>query len=427
MNRRPAFTLLEVMLASALGAIVVITCLGVFAAIDRADRRSRDRFERTLELSTTQRAIERTLRNLIMSPSPPGNVVPGAAGARPATPATPPAETTDAQPDAEPEVPRMILEVDLVHAGTMSHLDASGNEQTFPVQRLEIVVQSAPVFAEPLGSGSVEPMSFNARPTREQPKPHRRRRDHRAHGADARDATNPDQQRDPANQSDQSDQTADEDQPTALAPGIRGVFELSFDPPGSIPARRTPPPSTGLGGVAPTPEDHGSWSLWWRPLPLMSASADADAPVSPLSPPDPSNDPLATGSTDKHTGPVRLASGLECCRWEMVRDDQVVDRLEANRWEELPAYITLEIKTTLGHWHKWMFEVGAARGPEPGTPLDANGEALQDGLLRNGVIERLNPDRPHDRLTPPSQRPPARPGVRPMGTSTRPQNTGGRR
>ena len=68
-----------------------------------------------------------------------------------------------------------------------------------------------------------------------------------------------------------------------------------------------------------------------------------------------------------------MLSNLEWCRWEMVRQNETLSACEAIWAEDLPAYVTLEIKTKGGLWMKWMFEVDWTRGAEPGAPMTAPG------------------------------------------------------
>jgi hypothetical protein len=62
-----SFTVLEVILASALGGVLVLACLGLFAALDRTDRVMAFRHKQAAEMATLHLAMERTFANLLMA------------------------------------------------------------------------------------------------------------------------------------------------------------------------------------------------------------------------------------------------------------------------------------------------------------------------------------------------------------------------
>lgn len=65
-THRRAFTLVEIMLASALAAIVAGTCFGVFAMMHRADRDSQARNEAIESMSRLHRTMQRACRTLLL-------------------------------------------------------------------------------------------------------------------------------------------------------------------------------------------------------------------------------------------------------------------------------------------------------------------------------------------------------------------------
>ncbi len=65
--RRGAFTLLEVLLASALASMVVLTAVGVMAGMQRAHGRAMDRMDQAQQMSTAREVIRRAVSSLAMT------------------------------------------------------------------------------------------------------------------------------------------------------------------------------------------------------------------------------------------------------------------------------------------------------------------------------------------------------------------------
>lgn len=70
---RPAFTLLETVLAVVLGSLVVLAALALFTTIDQSNRRSERQLERNMELATAHSTIARSFHMLLMSSEQPPN------------------------------------------------------------------------------------------------------------------------------------------------------------------------------------------------------------------------------------------------------------------------------------------------------------------------------------------------------------------
>jgi prepilin-type N-terminal cleavage/methylation domain-containing protein len=69
-NRQRGFTLIEVLLASALGGLIVAGCVGMFALIANSDKRTSERAQETFELSLVHQTTQKAVRLLVMdSPS----------------------------------------------------------------------------------------------------------------------------------------------------------------------------------------------------------------------------------------------------------------------------------------------------------------------------------------------------------------------
>jgi hypothetical protein len=147
----------------------------------------------------------------------------------------------------------------------------------------------------------------------------------------------------------------------------RGVFELRPD--------RLTPPSAASATAAP---DQGGFTLWWRPLPAQP-TGDAGDPYAM----DPTEDPAA----------VAVVSGLTNCRWlafKTVTEDnkpksrQLLDAMDVLQFQDLPAYIQMEVETAGGLTASWMFEVGWSNGPETTEEAVAQGDGVGGGGTGDG-------------------------------------------
>ncbi|HYE03470.1 MAG TPA: prepilin-type N-terminal cleavage/methylation domain-containing protein [Phycisphaerales bacterium] len=209
MTRR-GFTLLELMLAAMLGAMVAVTCIGLFAAVERAQRDAEEAFHEASDLSFAHEAVEKALRTLVMSdapmPPPPSPTRHGADD-RPA-PAPPPPPAPAALGAEPPPAPRFLLEPDPFQPPVM----LVEGRMVAP-QRLELALRTAPVFVD-IADEAADPGP-------------ERRRSLRGRPADPEEALA---------------QLAER-----IVPGVRGAFELRYDAPED-------------------PAGEGSWSLWWRQL-----------------------------------------------------------------------------------------------------------------------------------------------------------------
>lgn len=122
---RRGFTILETVLAVVVGALVLLGCVSVFLATNRAERAFSRRFERTSELWTTQLATRRAFLNLLMAEQPDA--------------APDPNPDVNADVDVEPAArSRIILEPDAA---------APASPTGFRPQRLEVTVARSPVPA----------------------------------------------------------------------------------------------------------------------------------------------------------------------------------------------------------------------------------------------------------------------------------------
>lgn len=68
---RRGFTLVELVLAAALSAIIAAACVGLYTTIARADDISRQRTEAIVDMSRVHRALQRAVRTMLLDDTPP--------------------------------------------------------------------------------------------------------------------------------------------------------------------------------------------------------------------------------------------------------------------------------------------------------------------------------------------------------------------
>ena len=338
-RRRPrGFTLLEMLLAASIGAVIMIACVGVFFVLERSDRALSLRAEQTSDLQRTRLVMARTFGRLLLSDAPrPRSAAnlsePNRTAAETAAAA---AAAANLAPPASPPPPRLVLAADARLAGRRMTrrvtADTESGDAIAP-QRLELVLSESPVpttRADPFLAARL------AASTDE-----RGRRAERDAAAKATAAV-------PAPPSDgaaEGDPDAAEE--AALPPGdaaaqdegspvraLRGVFEFR-------PQRRML--RVGADADALPAE---SWELWWRPLPRLGSEGHEPGPS------------RAEGE------PYLVASNLRYARWRVFDDRVRKDAVEVTWTHQLPAYVELEAETAAGLAVNWMFEVGFASGPE---------------------------------------------------------------
>lgn len=373
---RAGFTLLEVMLAAAIGSAVAIASAGLLLALTRNDRQLSERYREIAQLERTHTIMSRafssilvaersnvrsnrpratpqttdgtaaatdsnsTARNASTTASKPRNDVSGRSNrvtatpenqAEPGTtPATGGTKGQNAAPKSDPKKPeqpaRVSLRTDGALAGLGMSRPANARLTMGEPQRFEIVLATPPV-----------PQRASARM--------------RAQAAAAAEASVLERA------------AGNSPMPESTGQAIRGVFELR-------------PTVTGDGRPMFTPEGAvRSWTLWWRPLPgLMQLQ---DGTVVEAGPP--------SGE------PVEVATDLSYCRWQVFDDRQRKTDYSAVYFTDLPAYIEMEVATTSGLWANWMFEVDWATGSESAgaAPADAEDESAAETL--SGRVRQAQP------------------------------------
>ena len=148
------FTVIEVMLALALSAIVVAAAIGLYKILNVAERKGETRFEHAADLAVTQITLRRIMNTLVCAPAQPaGNQGPAD------TPVDTPPETDGAseEGDNEEDAPEPtegqaeILAEAAPSAPMMFELwwqEMELDEGTVAVPMIELVVSEAPVVVE---------------------------------------------------------------------------------------------------------------------------------------------------------------------------------------------------------------------------------------------------------------------------------------
>ncbi|MCX5688664.1 MAG: prepilin-type N-terminal cleavage/methylation domain-containing protein [Planctomycetota bacterium] len=380
--RRSGFTMLELVLAAALGAVVIITVLGVFVQIERTEVLLARRTKDANDLSNLRLVLERALSNFVMSTDPlPAREQTGdgnSAGSRFG------ATRNARDPNAPMPVPRLICETDPAMAGaTMIRLGGGDwAPDSTRVQRVEVVVADSPVPEDErdifLRAGSREAL-LGARKAYVRGDLTKRRKD-----ADRAGRTNENPSSDPRNPQDEKaatpDKNADKTPPEGegeesdgeVAPvrAVRGAFELRPQQP--TPAQIREAESNGV-------EPPRAWEMWWVPLPPRANGSSAPS----------AEDLLSRGDA------FVIASNLRYVQWTLFDDNERKNSLSATWEQQLPAYIEVAVETTSGLNANWMFEVDWGRGPEvPPPPVDLGPKKAEPVDGSGGKSSTPTPRRP---------------------------------
>ncbi len=401
---RRSFTLLEVMLAAALGAIIVLTCWSLLSSISRSDRRHRMRHRDTLELAITHNTFERTFQTLVVSETTPPQEPPkpGSFGARNnnVDPDDPRFQPSEAQL-AEMDHPRMVLEDDT----TMPAAMRGGDGKLYPPQRLAVALSAAPVFSPPrdeltdamlveqlalLDAQSVQERiaaKAAARAAKQAAEASLDATSDALNGGDAQAAGEP-----------ESDNPDDVIKTDPVEPGVRGVFELRPDdwaPPtaaellGTADGTQPTLDDTDLIGgkrvySADVPEGETGWTLWWRTIPdgpsLSLAYADSEEGLTEKERIERARSQLLASAMDA----VPLLTGLRSLTYEVYDDGEFKEHFAAVWAQQLPAYVNVRYETLEGRKGEWMFEIGWIIGKQPGSTAKSPDAAGQQGEGEDG-------------------------------------------
>lgn len=314
------FTLIETVVAMTIGGLVLAGCFAVFAASSRMDRAFNDRFERTADLHVIQMTMRRAMMALQMEENQSTRVT------------TEAENTEDLGPDPRD---RLILELD-----PSSGADKSG----WVPQRFELVLATPPIAMNlaPVSAGWVRLL--------------------------------------------QTEDSLDFSSPDGSGGAMRSVFELR-----RTNEREAVMLQTGLidsqmyetmTGEEPSfgERDFGvyepadGWTLWWRPILRVEASALEYGAL-----PYADNQGTTEEIRTRLASAVPVAHGIDRCRWQLYKGDEMVDLYSGKTMTDLPAYAVFELQMLSGQYATWMFEVDWVLGDDPNAGTDDSADPNGDG------------------------------------------------
>jgi prepilin-type N-terminal cleavage/methylation domain-containing protein len=404
--RRRGFTLVELALATVLGSIVLLAAFSIFASLGSADAVGQEAFEEANAAANAHEAITIALQTLAMSNTvpPPRN----SQGER-----TRPGRENEEPGAGSPEIvieelPRLLLEPDDTQPAMMEDLGSRTGELMRP-QRLEVTLRARPVFvfgeelelsvedladlgytpaeasleaadraalsASPSGTvgdssersargSSGESAAGDARDRSRRSRPADRRSERRS-GSDRR-SDRAERENGSSDGANAASEVADavgipRDDPgagvtTELVQGVRGAFELEFDP--------------GIAGGGLEPQ--AGWVLWWRQIyPVVEAPLDMD-PI-----------------PGQQVGRARLMGNIASAAWNVLYTKRATagqggdaERLREHVaiWaDDLPGYLELDLVMNSGTRYQWTFEVNWGVSGEPGTVASISAPPTQPG------------------------------------------------
>jgi hypothetical protein len=241
-----------------------------------------------------------------------------------------------------PPPPRLVLAMDQLPAGTMTHSLGAGQEvqEELAPQRLEVVLYQSPVPTD-----NIDPVELALNSVRH------KRSSSRFNDSDKHEERGSGVDKPPT----AAEQAADAETMTAPVRAVRGAFEI----------RPQLPRTNGQITPASYPQDlqqntTGLWQVWWVPLARLDATG---LPESPLDPAD-----VADGAIPQTPAPFLVASNLRYIKWTVFHERGRKPELSSTWSGDLPAYIEVEAQTAAGLAVNWMFEVDWAVGPEVPHP-----------------------------------------------------------
>lgn len=417
-NRGSGFTLLEVVLATALGAMVIVVCLALLTSMERLERPLAVRQQELADLHRARTVIQRAMSSLVMSDTtqpvnPNARRTVGAStastdesNAKSAFEATAEATASKQQQQARPPA-RLLLEADesdelkamLQQVGVPS--DSAGS-----IQRMEVVVDTPPIapsFRAELGDVIATTYAQNKAAAGKTATPSSGLSNSAAlstqagavqnsaggsgsnRGTALRNRLNSATQTGAASGNRRSRTLNANSASTAKSGSLRGAFEIR-------------PMLTTANAEARREGRPVLYELWWSPLPAAKDTSKS-RPLSANSS-EAANQPIDDPRTLEAWGePVLLADNLVKCRWQFFSTGEKRSAHSAVWDKELPAYVEFELQTKTGLYANWMFEIGWSKGPELATtttdaasgggvdaasptgagPIDANGNPRGEG------------------------------------------------
>lgn len=281
-----AFTLIEVILATMLGTLVIAGAASVIGMLNRSDTMLRDRFDQTHDLAKSQIVFRRIFSTVVMSneQKPVGYAT---TGTRAMSEQARAAAAARAAEGLNLPTPRFILTQDERWSAGSGGMSLNPGE-TFTPQRLEIVVSQPPLVS------SLAPREV----------------------LENRDA----------------------------ATVVRGALEVR--------------PSRTRAGKS-------CWALWWVPL------IETEEGWTPM------RDDNGITLGDK------ITDGLSGVRYTIFDDRQRKSVYSSIWYDELPAYVEIEVRTVAGLYGNWMFDIGWFIGPD--SPASTLPEEQQNAPAAVGV------------------------------------------
>ncbi|MFA6045250.1 MAG: hypothetical protein WC718_09710 [Phycisphaerales bacterium] len=343
--KRRAFTLLEVMLAGLIGAMVLIVCSLLLYSGNRTELTLAARSEQTSDLGRMRVVLQRAFSSMLMTRQ--------RVESRPPRPTTPSAAAPQPEPAPEdhPLTPRLILQGDAQLNGlVMTPRTLKTESPSSRPQRLEVVLTDSPVPQSVSGEQVLRSLGVRSRYGLKTKKGAKKAADANAPNA-ATDASSAATTTDGAGADSQPSQLEEEAQGTVRA--VRGAFEFW---PQALEGERGV--REALGSFNPDSETPILWELWWVPLQPKADHLDDPQPA----------------TTDLLGEPYLIAKNIRYARWLAFQGRQHVDVMVGSLPKDLPAYIEFQVETAAGLKSEWMFEIGWAMGPE--VPAAASTTAL---------------------------------------------------
>lgn len=347
---RRAFTLLEVALAVAIGALVMLGALTLLSSIQKSESMLSNRADDSGELQRLRLVFQRTFSTMLVSQSTVVNRQPAVATA---TPAEGGSQQTPSQPiDDTP--PRVLLDVDDRYASATNAVMTMKREngeivQSIP-QKLEVVLIDPPVPTTAIDVFAAA--KAIKRDTGRMGFLDRRRMTGEGQDANYDNAPGIDLSEALA----KSDGSTEEESDEGTVRAIRGVFEL-----------RVPEP---VAGQRIDPRAKPTYELWWVPV----AARRTVEEIREMTRTQRRIEAIAAGD------PFMIARNITFLRIRMFDDRAKKSVYSAIYQKDLPAYVEVDVETKSGMRGEWLFEVGWAIGPETGKQAE---------LARNAQRTRL--------------------------------------
>lgn len=355
-RRSSAFTLLEVMLAAVLAALMLGAVAGLFGAIGQSQKRQKARLENALEMATAHRTITNAMTSLIMTDQP----LPREEELKQRK-ADDRRKAKEAAAGVGAEAPVAGGSTALGGMRPRLMLQPSFGEARVggrAMQKMAMCLRTPPIlggYESADQDGLSAPFRDSAANDRARAKAERRaaRKEGRGResassqnaptGSGLGDAVQAALARAKGGGGDSSESSIPGLESViepARAVGLRGSFEILPDEPsGKV--------LTGLTTIGDGTTETGV-ALWW-------------------------NEDGRDGSVGRR---VKLLGGLRDAEWTAFRERGRDRQMSAIWAEELPAFMEFKFETLDGRREHWMFEMAWSTGPEPGEVVPTGADPL---------------------------------------------------